>query len=378
MSEKIFTVPDFYKDFECKKGACRRSCCYGWHITVSMEEYFRLIGLDCPPEIRRKLDGGVFMLENPTPERYAEFTKNYVGDCPLHGEDGLCSLQCSSGEEVLPSVCRYYPRSPRTLHGNHCSLSASCEGVCELLMDKKDKMTFTETNLSFDYPLPEPEECFVTEYYVRVRRRFIDILQNRGLSIAARLKNLVGLGERMSRPFADKSREGVEKILSETECGPEKDVNNYASAASESVDEIRLFISRLEERYPLEKYTEGLEKLTPETYPAMRQKLASAYPDLPAAVEQILVNHLFYVGFPFEGNRESIFESCASLVSLYAVWMAMASLYLGDGFTRDGFADLTTDVFRMSENSNFDVCAAAFLYETGFMKKDRLEMLCDM
>ncbi len=375
MSEKKFTVPDFYSDFRCKMGACRRSCCYGWHITVSMDEYFRLIGLDCPPEIRRKLDGGVFMLEKPTPERYAEFSKNYVGDCPLHGEDGLCSLQCSCGEDFLPSVCRYYPRSPRTLHGNHCSVSASCEGVVELLMNKTDKMTFTETRLNFGYHLPEPDDSLVSEYYAAVRRRFIKILQNRNLSLEARLKNLVVFGGKLNTPFVEKNRDEVEKILAEdgTEC-----VNNYAFPAPEAVDEIRVFITRLGERYPLEKYTERLNQLTPVRYPEMKQKLARVYPSLPTAGEQILVNHLFYVGFPFESNRESVYESCASFASLYAVWMALASLCLEDSFTPDSFADLTADVFRMSENSNYDLLAAAFLYETGFMKEDKLCSLCGM
>ena len=51
-----FLVPDIYPSFRCKGGSCRSTCCKGWGISVRMEEYFRLLGMDCPPEIRRRLD----------------------------------------------------------------------------------------------------------------------------------------------------------------------------------------------------------------------------------------------------------------------------------------------------------------------------------
>ena len=54
-----FLVPDIYPSFRCKGGSCRSTCCKGWGISVRMEEYFRLLGMDCPPEIRRRLDTGV-------------------------------------------------------------------------------------------------------------------------------------------------------------------------------------------------------------------------------------------------------------------------------------------------------------------------------
>lgn len=65
MSKRIFTVPDIYTEFQCKAGACRKTCCHGWHITLTMKEYYALLGLDCSPELRRRLDGGVYMLDMP-------------------------------------------------------------------------------------------------------------------------------------------------------------------------------------------------------------------------------------------------------------------------------------------------------------------------
>ena len=136
---------DYYKDFKCKCGDCRSVCCGGWGITVSDEEYFRLIGLDCPAELRYILDCALAVVDDPCPERYAMMKPSYTGKCRLINEEGLCSLQIACGEEALPAVCRMYPRS---LTENHAGCSASCERVVELLM--------RDAPLSFSLPLPEP------------------------------------------------------------------------------------------------------------------------------------------------------------------------------------------------------------------------------
>ena len=45
MKEAILAlVPDYYPSFVCKAGACRTPCCEGWPVTMSMGDYFRLLG----------------------------------------------------------------------------------------------------------------------------------------------------------------------------------------------------------------------------------------------------------------------------------------------------------------------------------------------
>ena len=376
MSKRLYTVPDIYTDFKCKAGSCRRSCCLGWHITVSMEEYYRLIGLDCGPELRRKLDGGVYMLERPTREKYAEFSKNYFGDCHMHGDDGLCILQCLHGEDVLPSVCRYYPRSPRTIHGNECSLSASCEGVCELLMSKKEPISFVEIPLEFNYSLPESVKSPVTEFYIRVRSAFIKILQNRDYSLKDRIKTVVDAAEILSEPFKK-----TDKALMESACEACENiafVNTYSSLTEDAFAESVYLIKRLTERYPIDKYTETVNKASFEEYKALSEDLVKNHPEYEIYMEQILVNHIFYEGFPFSEEKEDIHASCASLIALYAVWKTALTTCLSNDDGDESFADLTSDFYRMAENSNFDLCAAALLSESGFFAPESLKALCEL
>ena len=54
--EEPYLVPDYYPAFSCKMGACRSACCVGWPITFSLEDYFRLTGSECSPELRQRSD----------------------------------------------------------------------------------------------------------------------------------------------------------------------------------------------------------------------------------------------------------------------------------------------------------------------------------
>ena len=92
MSKTTFLVPDYYPRFRCKGPDCRRPCCGGWPISISMEEYFRLLSVECSPALRRRLDSAFRLADSPDADRYAQICPNYVGDCPMHLGNGLCGL----------------------------------------------------------------------------------------------------------------------------------------------------------------------------------------------------------------------------------------------------------------------------------------------
>ena len=77
-----YLVPEYYPKFACKMGACRHPCCVGWPISVSTDDYFRLLGVDCAPALRAKLDTAVRVSLHPTPEAYAQIAPTWEGDCP--------------------------------------------------------------------------------------------------------------------------------------------------------------------------------------------------------------------------------------------------------------------------------------------------------
>ncbi len=186
--EQSCRMPDYYPHFACKGGACRATCCRGWDVSLPMDEYFRLLGLDCSPELRARLDGAFHAADAPSPERYAQISHNWLGDCPMQREDGLCALQCECGETALPAVCRRYPRGARGLFDRECACSNSCEAVLEMFWDREAPLGFVEGSDGGLFPeaapAPEPRRA---QRYRAIRALCFGTMQNRSLSLAQRL-----------------------------------------------------------------------------------------------------------------------------------------------------------------------------------------------
>ncbi|MCQ2437208.1 MAG: hypothetical protein MJ099_02290 [Clostridia bacterium] len=137
MEERQFLMPDYYPDFHCKGGSCRSNCCFGWKVTMSMEDYFRMVGVDCSPSLRRKIDTSLHILNDATPDRYAEISHDWQGLCHMLDEDGYCAFQRELGEDCMTSTCRYHPRGIKTIHDNQCCTSCSCEATIETLLNHR-------------------------------------------------------------------------------------------------------------------------------------------------------------------------------------------------------------------------------------------------
>ena len=113
MQEDQYLVPDYFPYFSCKMGACRHACCEGWPISFSMTDYFKLLSVDCSPDLRRKLDCAMHLAPHPTPEGYAQISPRWDGQCPMRLPDGRCALHAELGDGMLAAVCRLYPRGVR-------------------------------------------------------------------------------------------------------------------------------------------------------------------------------------------------------------------------------------------------------------------------
>jgi Fe-S-cluster containining protein len=195
MTKKRIIVPDYYKDFKCKCGACRACCCEGWGITVSDNEYFTLIGTDCSKELRWRLDSAFCSLESPSPQRYALLKPNYFGKCRMLDESGMCMIHKECGEEILPLICKMYPRSV-LLDSDEGACANSCEAVLELLFASKEKLSFYETEVVGDFK--EVPTSSQQKKNIVVQKQTIELLQDRGKTMTERIASV---GE-MLAPYA--------------------------------------------------------------------------------------------------------------------------------------------------------------------------------
>ena len=296
--------PDYYGRFACKCGACRATCCSGWPVSLSRSEYFRLLGLDVPPELRRRLDGALRLAEAPLPERYACMEEDERG-CRLLTEEGLCSLQLACGESAPPEVCRLFPRA---VHMGQCPevcLSAGCERTVELLTG--EKLSFGTITARFDGVLPPKEPPERTS----LRMRCIGILQ----------ASAFGLSERI-RAAGEAAGAALPPI-------PEDSAAFRETAAA-------LFAQ-------LSRHSPALRRCRmPE----------SGDPPVPEWVyENLMLNHAFYMRFPYAcgPDREARTDAAFALMAAYLLLRTLTAGAAGP----EAFTDAAAQVFRCAEHSDF-------------------------
>ncbi len=350
----IFLVPAYYPAFACKCGDCRTTCCSGWGISLSMEEYFTLLGRECSPELRRKLDTAFHISKDATPERYALAVPDWDGHCRLQGEDGYCMLQRECGESAISAVCRYYPRAPRTSPRLECSTTASCERTLELLFADDEPFRLVECELEFDLPL-QPEAKITLERFDELQGLALSTLADRTLPFTARLNRL---GEYLYK------EEKLENSL------PSADADAKAILL-EFVRELALTSGTLEELLPeLEEFAAANSG----TY-----TLDSAVDRLDIKLEKLFSNHIFYKSFPvaFESPSQHLADEYIALVGAYALTRLVASAHMTTHSGEEAFIDVLALCFRVIEHSNFDRCAVKYFRRVGLDTPAKLKNLLE-
>ncbi len=184
--------PAYYDDFHCLMSACQLNCCQGgWHIGFNKKDYETIKRQKGSPELNERLEHCVHRVRKGSfaGRDYGEFVLQ-DGACPLW-KDGICSLQREKGEEVLPEVCRVFPRREDYMLSGYFerTLGAGCEGVLALLWELPDGVDFVSD------PLPKEQhrvwknrEGFpMLPFFQDIRSVCIDILQNRRFALPERI-----------------------------------------------------------------------------------------------------------------------------------------------------------------------------------------------
>ncbi len=324
-----YFVPRYFAGFRCKMGDCRSACCVGWPVTVSMKNYFTLLGIPCRKELRDRLDCALRVVDHPTEEEYARFSPNWLGDCPMRMEDGRCSIHAELGEEVLSDVCRLYPRGVRLWEGQYeCSASGSCEKTLELLWDEEEPMTFEHLELDLTPPpypgRPSPTEGLPMD--MELRMRLIGLMQDRTVPVGERLRRM--------RPYL--SPVAVETGRREDGLETGFRLLRYYTDRSDSIREAG--------EAALARY--GSDRAL---YRSDAEAFGRQFPEWERFCEQMLVNHMFFTQFPYVGGT-----GADALRSLEAVYGLLRLLTVGNApEDREQLTDLCAAAFRLIAHTPF-------------------------
>jgi len=337
---KLFLMPDYFPSFSCKMGACRTVCCSGWQVSISLENYFALLGTECSMELRRKMDCALKPVDYPDDGKYAVIRPNYLGECPLRLEDGRCGVQAELGEDILPDICRLYPRGVRC-HGDHfeISLANSCEAVPELFLRREEPITFAKREWRMKLP-PMPSEELGTW---QARKACIDIMQNRAHSLPERLARLGNIQAQ------EANAQTVQTVIS------------ILHALAEHSDSIRPYC---------EKALSYLENgAIMENYCRARDHFTAYLPDWELFFEHLLVNHMFFTRYPFSegGIREA--DRFAALALVYAALRLLVLGYMANSALDADLTDAVAAAFRLIDHTDFDRTSLYMLHQFSYENK---------
>ena len=367
-NERNYLVPDYFFDFHCKMGACRRACCEGWPISVSLKDYFSLLSADVSKELRIKLDCALHIAPNPSPEAYAQILPRYDGTCPMRMEDGRCALHYEIGEYALSDVCRLYPRGVRE---DECSLANSCEAVVDMLMDRDEKIRFQEAKLDFRMPkFPERQHFFETAgCEMEIRMHLISIMQLRNYALNERIALLGMTLKALNDALVKKDHEAVLKIIENrvqialpAHDGPAHDdllrgldiANHMLFLLDERSDSIREYGEKA-----LAAFGTGEHEF--DVYMKNKALFESAFPKWETWFEHLFVNHMFFSQFPFQDRPVDLGEEYLAILSVYILMKFLLIGNAEEGYEKEKAADIAAAVFRLIQHTEFDRYAGPIL-----------------
>ena len=183
----LYVKPDYYHKFKCVADKCEATCCAGWQVVIdeaSLERYQKETG-DYHKTLQERIDWAEGVFKQDSCKR-----------CAFLNKHNLCDMYQNLGEDSLCITCTNYPRHVEEFENiREITLSISCPVVAELILNNKEKVSFTEEELEEEDEEFEDYDPFLFSYLEEARKIILGILQNRSLNISARAALIYRMAE---------------------------------------------------------------------------------------------------------------------------------------------------------------------------------------
>ena len=308
-------------------------CCHGWRITLSRSEYFRLLGIECSPELRERIDTAFYLSEHPTEEEYAYISPSADGNCHMLDTCGLCMIHRECGEGYQPAVCRMYPRAVRAGELTAAVCSGSCERVIEMLMEEPYPLPFTvrEVQTKSDAPAFADTEEF------DLCRRCLDTWQAKGSTRERFLELARLLGAAEDGFSVDSPMEFLTYARDLLEFFARGDIT-LCDLTDEALDRFSM--------------NDGVSETSVSAFFAAEERLKEILPDLEHHYGNIMANHMVYSSFPCVGTGSQS-DAFRAFAAVYVLTRFLCTCAVFRENVRDGFADIAATAMRYMEHTDF-------------------------
>jgi lysine-N-methylase len=120
--------------FACLGPTCPDHCCKDWQIVIDPATARRYRSMP-DSELKQRILSSLTEVKNKDGKRQTRIELTPDGLCPMFGEDGLCGIHASVGEEYLSNICASFPRllTGTMEHGFRAGTVACCEVAREVL-----------------------------------------------------------------------------------------------------------------------------------------------------------------------------------------------------------------------------------------------------
>lgn len=179
-----YTVPDYYKKFQCLAGKCPATCCAGWQIVID-EKSMR----------RYRKEKGSFgnRIRNSVNWKEKTFLQYENKRCAFLNEENLCDMHIEAGPEMMCATCRKYPRHIEEFENEReITLSMSCPAAAVMILGKQEPVSMLTAEDDREEELEE-FDFFLYSALQDTREEMLGMLQNRKIPVHLRMAEVLAL-----------------------------------------------------------------------------------------------------------------------------------------------------------------------------------------
>lgn len=357
-----YVYPDYYCEFHCTADKCPDTCCAGWQINIdrkSLKKYMHQKG-DFGSRLKNSIDAdeGCFY--------------RYDSRCAFLNEENLCDICLEMGEEHLCRTCADYPRHTEEYENvRELSLSLSCPEAARIMLQKNERTVFLRETEDGKEEVYRDFDFFLYTKLLDIRKLFLDMIQNRELSMANRMAIVIAMAHDLQRRVSADMLCDIDGMI-DRYTKPAfmvkalRRLENYGERAVQRYELIQEMLMTLHELEQLQDSWRGelwnLEwtlygTMTKEDYIRQRKCFLCNHNRWEVQKEQLLVYFIFtyFCGAVYDGNAYAKIKMCVLHILLLEELLFACWLQNGSVLPEEEEIDLIHRYAREVEHSDWNL-----------------------